>query len=110
MNQKKSRAFENPDLLYVNSSAPDIIKKRIFARILPTGYVKPFFFSLLVLFLSPLLLLFIPSFRNEGVTLSVIVTISTSFVLFSVLSGLIFAQLKSPYIQELKEKFGYTEK
>jgi hypothetical protein len=108
MRRQKTKPFEEPDIFLTNKPAPPNIKKFILANILPSKYWKSILFILSLLFTSPLLFL-IFNLQSSKVFTIVVTTISSLYVLFCMLAGFLFIQLKSPYLQELKDKFGYTE-
>ncbi len=86
------------------------VRKIIFANILPLKYFYSLVFFLVLLFVSPLLLLV--SVQTFELFLShpiILNSFGILFLFFSIISVLLFVQLKNPYMQEWKDRLGYEE-
>jgi hypothetical protein len=110
MNEKKY--FTNPDIYATFEPASDRIKKGFFARIIPYNYIKYTLYSLAILFFSPIIrvLLNLDLMKDTNILYPILWTLCISFVLYVVLAGAILFFYKIPYMQELKDKLGYTER
>lgn len=110
MNKKKY--FTNPDIYATFAPAPENIKKGFFARIIPYNYIKYTLYSATLLFLSPIVLVLmnLDSMKDEDLFFPIFWTLCVSFVIYSILAGVILISYKIPYLQELKDKLGYTER
>ena len=87
------------------------IKQSIFSRIIPYKYIQFSLWILLILFLSPILILCIePTLvRDEKAFSLIFITLALSFLLYSILVGFVFIFYKNPFMQEMKDKLGYSE-
>ena len=110
MNNKKY--FTKPSIYDTFSPAPDNIKKGFFARIIPYNYIKYALYSISILFFSPILLVLmnLDFLKDDKIFFPIFWTLCVSFVLYAVLVGAILITYKIPYMQELKDKLGYTER
>ena len=110
MSEKKY--FTHPDIYATFEPASAKIKEGFFARIIPYNYIKYILYSLTVLFLSPIALVLMNlDFLHDKNTFNPIFwTLCIFFLLYTLLAGAILIVYKIPYMQELKEKLGYTER
>ena len=88
------------------------IKNSVLSRIIPFQYIKIALWAMLVLFISPILILCVePNLvKDEKTTRLILWTLSIIFFIYTVFIGIALIFYKVPFLQELKEKFGYTEK
>jgi hypothetical protein len=110
MNEKKY--FTNPNIYAAFDPAPDGIKKGFFARIIPYSYIKYTLYSLLVLFLSPIVLVLLNAdlMIDQKTFFPIFWTLCILFLVYTILAAAVLVVYKVPYMQELKEKLGYTER
>jgi hypothetical protein len=104
--------FTKPNVYGTFQPANDRIKKGFFERIIPYKYFKYTFYALLSLFISPigLVLMNLDLMQDEKIFFPILWTLCVTFVLYTILAGAILIFYKIPYMQELKEKLGYTER
>lgn len=110
---KKDRTyFTNPNIYATFEKSPVDIKKKFFYNIVPYKYLKYSIYAMTVLFFSPILVIFLNSDlrKNDELFYPILLTLSFSFLFFSILVSAILFFYKIPYMQELKDKFGYTER
>lgn len=81
------------------------------AKIFPLKYLKYILVSLAILTISPLLLLFFSSglIQDNKLFNVIIVSISLLLTIEIALLGILVINLKTPYLQEWKERLGYIE-
>ncbi|MCC6275767.1 MAG: hypothetical protein IT569_07905 [Leptospiraceae bacterium] len=103
--------FIRPDIFSAYAEAPAVIQKRVKSQIAPFAVLKYLFFALAVLFLSPLTILLFKAgiFENDDFAFVAIGTLCAVFCLVSILAGIYLSKVKTPYIQEWKDKLGYIE-
>ncbi len=107
-----NKYFTNPDIYATFEPSSDKVKKGFFARIIPYNYIKYTLYSLALLFVSPivLVLLNLDLMQDSSLFYPILWTLCISFCLYAILTGAILIVYKIPYMQELKEKLGYTER
>jgi|GEM_PF-2377446 peptidoglycan/LPS O-acetylase OafA/YrhL len=107
-----NKYFTNPDIYATFEPASDKMKKGFFAKIIPYNYIKYTLYSLALLFVSPivLVLLNLDLMQDASLFYPILWTLCISFLLYAILAGAILIVYKIPYMQELKEKLGYTER
>lgn len=112
MKKDKKEYFTKPNIYSVFEKSPIDIKKNFFYRVIPYTYIKYSIYMMTLLFFSPILVVLFNSDlrKNDAIFYPILLTLSFSFLLFSLLSGAILFFYKIPYMQELKDKFGYTER
>ncbi|MBE7412721.1 MAG: hypothetical protein L6Q54_02125 [Leptospiraceae bacterium] len=110
-NSKPVLNFGKPDIFSVYSDAPVGIQKRIKAQTPPFAVLKYIFFSLAVLFFSPISILFFRNdvIENDNLLIITLGTVCAIFSLYSILIGIYLSKVKIPYLQEWKDKLGYIE-
>lgn len=108
----KKTYFTNPDIYATFEPASENIKKGFFAKVIPYKYIKYILYSLLIFFISPILLVLmdIDLMKDEKVFYPVFWTLCITFVMYAILAGAVLIVYKIPYMQELKEKLGYTKR
>ena len=107
-----NKYFTNPDIYATFEPASDKMKKGFFAKIIPYNYIKYTLYSLALLFVSPivLVLLNLDLMQDASLFYPILWTLCISFLFYAILAGAILIVYKIPYMQELKEKLGYTER
>jgi len=110
MTEKKY--FTNPNIYATFEPASDRIKKGFFSRIIPYNYIKYTMFSLTVLFFSPIVLVLLntDSMLDQKTFYPIFWTLCILFLVYTILAAAVLIVYKIPYMQELKEKLGYTER
>lgn len=110
MNEKTY--FTNPDIYATFEPASEKIKKGFFARIIPYNYIKYAMYSLTLFFISPivLVLLNLDLMQDANLFYPILWTLCVSFLFYAIIAGAVLIVYKIPYMQELKEKLGYTER
>jgi len=103
--------FEDYDIYSINTPAPSgqKLKKLVSQQLLPLPLIRYTLFILFLLFVTPILLLLSNIISDRDLLYSILVTECFMFLFFSILSGFIFSVTKFPYLQEFKNRFGYTE-
>ena len=83
-------------------------KKKLFSKILPPHALTYIAIEAFVLVIGPMVLFtFHPILSNRpGLFAAVLVTLSLFFFLFSVLTGILLLNLRSPFLEEWKHRFG----
>lgn len=108
----KKSYFTNPDIYATFDPAPDKIKKGFFARIIPYNFIKCTMYLTSLLFISPIILVLmnLDLMKDENIFYPIFWTLCISFVFYTILAGAILIVYKIPYMQELKDRLGYTER
>ncbi|MCB1143526.1 MAG: hypothetical protein H7A24_11440 [Leptospiraceae bacterium] len=108
----KVKPFESPDVFGAYQPAPGHLKRLVLSQVIPISYIKYISFSLFYLFLTPIILLLYvdPNLIGKDDLINpLLFTLTSLFVIFSILSGYILSTKKFPGLQGLKNIFGYTE-
>ncbi len=104
--------FTNPDIYATFEPVSEKIKKGFWARIIPYNYIKFTLYFLTLSFFSPivLVLLNLDLMQDANLFFPILWTLCISFLVNAILAGAVLIVYKIPYMQELKEKLGYTER
>lgn len=87
------------------------IKRVVFSSVFPEKYLKYITYIFLILILSPFILIVINPkiLYDKELVLPLFLTLGSAIIFYSCLVGFVLTKLKSPFLKELKEKFGYLE-
>lgn len=87
------------------------LKQNFFSKIIPYKYIRFSLWTMFLLFFSPIFVICVePNLVKDPKTLNIVIwTLCISFLIYTILTGFVLVFYKNPFMQELKEKFGYSE-
>jgi len=91
------------------TSPPSSLKKKVLSQILPNSIFHILMFIPVFSFCVPLFIFVLFPTQEFLAYPVILITACLLFILFSSLDLFILIQFKNPYMQELKDLFGYVE-